>query len=111
MPTYVPAMTGKKTDASADLTPPKKAAPADGNVAGGGMGAANLSHSTATFATIRTANPQILLLTHKPSCAALPKKRLLGSIWEAAPTFTRFETCSRNSPRRWEYVEYLRVTR
>lgn len=46
MPTYVPAMTGKKTDASADLTPPKKAAPADGNVAGGGMGAANLSHST-----------------------------------------------------------------
>src|SRR4029453_172513 len=53
MPTYVPAMTGKKTDASADLTPPKKAAPADGNVAGGGMGAANLSHSTATFATIR----------------------------------------------------------
>jgi hypothetical protein len=27
--------------------PPKKAAPADGNVAGGGMDAANLSHSTA----------------------------------------------------------------
>jgi len=52
MPTYVPAITGKKTDASADLTPPKKAAPADVNVAGGGMGAANLSHSTATFATI-----------------------------------------------------------
>jgi len=45
-------MTGKKTDASADLMPPKKAAPADGNVAGGGMGAANLSHSANAFATI-----------------------------------------------------------
>jgi hypothetical protein len=46
------------------LMPPKKAAPADGNVAGGGMVVANLSHSTATFATISKANSKILFLLH-----------------------------------------------
>src|SRR5262249_1997707 len=50
MPMNVPASTGKKTEPSAERTPPKKAAPGLENDAGAGMDAAKLSHRPGTYA-------------------------------------------------------------
>src|SRR6476469_8098965 len=84
MPMYVPASTGKKTEPSAERTPPKKAAPGWRNDAGAGMDAAKLSHRPGTCATAlprmqhlqnakagRKARPRVRSIEVKPWPTAL----------------------------------------